>query len=160
MARTDERIAFDLKDLYRLPHHLSLKELLMSATDYMLYRAKISHYKSNYERDQDDSRYTSSCVVAALSLLLADNKESLKRMGKAGVALPAVLSASSPVFMAAIDSVADAMHCPVDQRMTAVDFLSHFAKQVGNRCDSEYVEPVRKALKSVGDGLRTLGFTS
>lgn len=132
----------------------------MSATDYMLYRTKVSYYKSNHDKDHDDSRYTSSCLVAAFSLLLADNKEWSKRMGRAGAILPAALSAGTPLLMAVIDSVADAMHCPVDQEMTAVDYLNHFAKQVKNRYHSEHVVPVRNALKSVEDGLRTLGFTS
>jgi hypothetical protein len=129
----------------------------MSANDQMFFRTKVLGYKTSYDKDRDASRYVSNCTLSALNLWLAEQNALLKKMGKAGLVLPTALSTSSPLFMAAIDTVAHAIDCPVDQKMSALQFLSHFGSQVGTRYDSEYAEPVRKALKSVRDGLRSVG---
>jgi hypothetical protein len=132
----------------------------MSASDAMAFRARIMSYKRSYDQDRDSSRYFSKTAAAALNLWLAEQNEFRARMGKAGLVLPTALSASSPLFMAAIDTVANAIDCPVDERMSALQFLNHFGNQVANRYDSEYAEPVRKALKVVSDSLRSLGLVN
>jgi len=78
-------------------------------------------------------------------------------MGRAGLVLPTALSASSPLFMAVMDVVAHQVSCPVDEKMSAREFLEHFVGQVENRYDSEYAEPTRKVLKSVRDAFRHVG---
>lgn len=124
----------------------------MSASNVLVFRAKVTGYKQAHDEDGDTSRYVTNATVAALNLWLAEQR--------AGFVLPAALSVSSPLFMAAIDSVAHAVNCPVEERMSALEFLQHLGDQVQNRYDSEYAEPVRKALRSVRDGLRNLGLTS
>jgi hypothetical protein len=148
-------LAIRLLDGYALPQ----KEVPMSASDYAAFRAQMMRYKMHFDQDRDSSRYFSNAAVTALGLFLAERNEMLRKMGKAGVVLPAALSVSSPVFMAAIDCVAEQMQCPVEERMSAVDFLRHFGSQIESRYDSEYAEPVRKALKTVHDGLHSLGLT-
>jgi len=129
----------------------------MSATDQMYFRAKVMRYKSSYDKDGDGNRYFANVTVSAVSLWLAEQNELRKRMGKAGLVLPTALSMSSPLFMAAMDAVADHIHCPVDQRMSALEFLNHLGERIKKRYESEYVDPVKEALKTVHDALHSLG---
>ena len=129
----------------------------MSATDQMYFRAKVMRYKNSYDDDRDAVRYATNSVAAGLALILVEKNEYLKKMGKVGLVLPTALSVSSPMFMAAIDTVAHQVSCPVDEKMSALEFIQHFGTQIGNRYDSEYAEPTRRALKAVRDGLRAIG---
>ena len=129
----------------------------MSATDQMFFRSKIMRYKNSYDQDRDVVRYTTNNVSAGIALIMAEKNEYLKRMGKVGLVLPTALSLSSPLFMGAIDSVAHQISCPVDERMSALEFIQHFGERIGDRYDSEYAEPTRKALKAVRDALHSIG---
>ena len=129
----------------------------MSATDHLYFSAKVSHYKTNYDQDGDEIRYVTNVTVAAANLWLAEENVLRKKMGKAGLALPTALSASSPFLMATMDAVAKQVHCPVNKRMSALEFLKHLTERIKIRYDSEYVKPTKDALKSVHDALQSLG---
>ena len=105
----------------------------MSATDQMFFRSKIMRYKNSYDQDRDVVRYTTNNVSAGIALIMAEKNEYLKRMGKVGLVLPTALSLSSPLFMGAIDSVAHQISCPVDERMSALEFIQHFGERIGDR---------------------------
>jgi hypothetical protein len=135
----------------------SYREFSMSATDHLYFSAQVKRYKTSYVHDGDEIRYVTNVSVAAANVWLAEKNELRKKMGKAGLVLPTALSASSPFFMAAMDAVAANVHCPVDKRMSAVEFLKHLSERIQVRYDSEYVKPAKDALKTVHDALQSLG---
>jgi hypothetical protein len=132
----------------------------MSANDHNLLRLRVINSRLAYQKDGDSIRYFSNCTASALSLWIAEQNVLRARMGKLGHVAPAALSATSPLLMAALDLIADELHCPVDRQHTAFDFLEHFAERVQARYDTEYVGPMRNALKPVRDALQSLGLLS
>lgn len=122
-----------------------------------MFRLKLMTWRTAHQRDGDGTRYFSKCVTEGLSLWLKENNELRKRMGKAGLVAPTALSASSPLLMAALDTLSDAILCPVDEQHSAEEWLQHLGQKVKSRYDSEYVGPVRATLQPVHDALRSLG---
>lgn len=129
----------------------------MSAQDHNFLRLKVMNWRLAYQKDGDGVRYFSNCTAAAMSLWLAEQNDLRKRLGIAGHIAPAALSATSPLLMAALDTIFDSLRCPIDEQHSATDFLDHFAEQVKSRYDFECIGPVRNALKPVRDALQSLG---
>ena len=123
----------------------------------LVLQSKFIRHKEDYRKDGDTTRYTVKNLTAAVDWYIEEKNAGLRRMGKPGLAVPAVLSLGSPILMAAIDTVEHAIHCPVDHEMSAEEFLHHFGRQIQKRYDREYAEPARNALGAVEDALRKVG---
>jgi hypothetical protein len=137
-----------------------LWSLVMSASDHAVFRLKMQGAQQAYKENQDNSKYFVNSAVAAAQLWLADFNASQQKLRLANKAMPAALTAAAPALMAVMDVLGETLSCPVDERMTAKDWLEHFGEKIQSRYNAEIVGPTKQNLKTVYEALKSLGLVS